>query len=218
MLIDSRISALYNQQQKNTTTSSKPTSGGSTSFQSLLDGAISAPSSSVVDLDSIFERAASTYGVPLNLLKAVAKAESGFNPNAVSSCGAQGVMQLMPKTAASLGVTNSFDPEQNITGGAKYLSQMLNAFDGDTALALAAYNAGSGNVKKYGGVPPFKETQNYIRKVLNYANEESPMIAGYAVAQPLQEQDMDEVFSQNDYEFLLQWIESQLSNSLQSLF
>lgn len=121
--------------------------------------------------EDIFQKASKAYGVPVNLLKAVAKAESGFNAKAVSSSGAQGVMQLMPKTATALGVSDPLNPEQNIMGGAKYLSQMLKNYNGDTTLALAAYNAGSGNVKKYGGVPPFKETKNYIAKVLNYAGE-----------------------------------------------
>lgn len=124
-----------------------------------------------VDLDSIFEKAASTYNVPVKLLKAVAKAESNFKPNEVSSAGAIGVMQLMPGTAKELGVKDAYDPEQNIMGGAKYLSQKLKEYDGDVSLALAAYNAGSGNVKKYGGIPPFKETQNYVKKVLNYMGE-----------------------------------------------
>lgn len=121
--------------------------------------------------ENYFKLAAETYQIPENLLKAVAKAESDFNPNAVSHCGAQGIMQLMPATARSLGVTNSFDPGQNIMGGAKYLRQMLDNFDGDVTKAVAAYNAGPGAVQKYGGIPPYKETQNYVTKVLGYAGE-----------------------------------------------
>ncbi len=124
------------------------------------------------ELDEIFAKAAETYDVPEELLKAVAKAESGFNPNAVSKCGAMGVMQLMPATAKALGVVDAYDPEQNIMGGANYISQKLKAYDGDITLALAAYNAGSGNVAKYGGVPPFAETQNYIKKILGYMGED----------------------------------------------
>ncbi|HBY71072.1 MAG TPA: lytic transglycosylase domain-containing protein [Lachnospiraceae bacterium] len=121
--------------------------------------------------DDIFEEAANKYNVPVNLLKAIGKAESGFDPKAVSRCGAQGVMQLMPATAASLGVKNAFDPEQNIMGGAKFIAQLLDKYDGNTKLALAAYNAGMGNVAKYGGVPPFKETQNYVVKVMEYMGQ-----------------------------------------------
>ena len=122
-------------------------------------------------LDSIFNEASQKYNVPVDLLKAIGKAESSFNAKAVSRCGAQGIMQLMPATAASLGVTDSFDAQQNIMGGAKYISQLLDKYDGKTSLALAAYNAGSNNVAKYGGIPPFKETQNYVKKVLDYANQ-----------------------------------------------
>lgn len=122
-------------------------------------------------LDHIFERAAAKYNVPVNLLKAIGKAESDFNPNAVSRSGAQGVMQLMPATAASLGVKDAFDPEQNIMGGAKYISDLLKKYDGNVSLSLAAYNAGMGNVAKYGGIPPFKETQNYVVKVTKYMNQ-----------------------------------------------
>lgn len=122
-------------------------------------------------MDEIFDQAAKKYNVPVELLKAIGKAESDFNPNAVSRCGAQGVMQLMPATAKSLGVTDSFDPEQNIMGGSKYIADLLKKYDGDTRLALAAYNAGSGNVKKYGGIPPFKETQNYVKKVMKFIGE-----------------------------------------------
>ena len=122
-------------------------------------------------MDSIFQKASAQYDVPANLLKAVAKAESNFNPKAISGSGAAGVMQLMPKTAEYLGVKDIFDAEQNIMGGAKYLSELIKKYDGNTALALAAYNAGSGNVAKYGGIPPFNETKNYISKVMSYAKE-----------------------------------------------
>lgn len=120
------------------------------------------------DLDAVFEEAAQRYDVPVNLLKAVGKAESNFDPYAQSAAGAQGVMQLMPETAGSLGVTNPFDARSNIMGGAKCLADNLRRYDGDIDLTLAAYNAGSGNVAKYGGVPPFAETQNYIKKVKEY--------------------------------------------------
>lgn len=119
-------------------------------------------------LNNIFNKAADKYGVPVNLIKAIGKAESGFNKNAVSRCGAQGIMQLMPATARALGVSDSFDAEQNIMGGAKYISGLLKKYNGNTTIALAAYNAGGGNVAKYGGVPPFSETQNYVKKVTEY--------------------------------------------------
>ena len=122
-------------------------------------------------LDEIFDKAAKKYNVSVDLLKAIGKAESGFNPNAVSRCGAQGVMQLMPATAKELGVKDSFDAEQNIMGGAKYISGLLKKYEGDTKLALAAYNAGSGNVAKYGGIPPFEETQNYVKKVTKFMQQ-----------------------------------------------
>lgn len=116
--------------------------------------------------DSIFKKAAKKYGVSESLLKAVAKAESNFNPNDVSSAGAIGVMQLMPSTAKELGVKNPYDAEQNIMGGAKLIAAHLKKFNGDVKLALAAYNAGSGAVKKYGGVPSFCKT--YVNRVLSY--------------------------------------------------
>lgn len=109
--------------------------------------------------------AASEYGVDRALLRAVIHAESAFNPLAVSSKGAQGLMQLMPGTAGDLGVSDAFDATENIRGGARYLAQLLKAFGGDARLATAAYNAGPGAVQKYGGVPPYDETQVYVQRV-----------------------------------------------------
>jgi soluble lytic murein transglycosylase-like protein len=109
--------------------------------------------------------AAKLTGVDAALLRAVIHAESGFNPRALSYKGAQGLMQLMPGTAFELGVGNAFDPAQNISGGARYLATLLHAFHGDVSLAAAAYNAGAGAVAKYGGVPPYAETQVYVKRV-----------------------------------------------------
>lgn len=122
-------------------------------------------------LEQIFQKASDTYQVSKDLLKAMAKAESNFRADATSHCGAMGIMQLMPATAASLGVTDAYDPEQNIMGGAQYISRLLEKYNGNLAFAVAAYNAGSGNVDKYGGIPPFKETQGYVAKVLGYLQE-----------------------------------------------
>lgn len=120
------------------------------------------------ELESYFQEAAETYDVDINLLKAIAKAESGFDPSATSSAGAMGIMQLMPSTASSLGISDAYNAHDNIMGGAQVIAQNLKKYNGDVSLALAAYNAGSGNVDKYGGIPPFTETQNYVKKVLSY--------------------------------------------------
>ena len=133
--------------------------------------------------DAIFDEAANTYGVSSTLLKSIARAESNFNTSAVSSAGAVGIMQLMPATAASLGVTDSYDAYQNIMGGANLISQLLARYNGDTSLALAAYNAGSANVDKYGGIPPFSETQNYVQKVLSYMGSDTNTVASASTAE-----------------------------------
>ncbi|HTU69653.1 MAG TPA: lytic transglycosylase domain-containing protein [Candidatus Baltobacteraceae bacterium] len=117
-------------------------------------------------IDSLVGDNAEAQDVDPALLKAIIANESGFNANATSKVGAQGLMQLMPATAAALGVTNAYDPAQNVAGGTKYIKGLLDRFNGDVRLAVAAYNAGPGAVEKYGGVPPYAETQNYVQNVL----------------------------------------------------
>ena len=140
-----------------------------TSAASPLAGATGAGVSADTPYAGVINAAAARTGVPATLIAAVAKQESGFNAKAVSGAGAQGIMQLMPATARGLGVSNPLDPAQSINGGADYLASMLKKFNGNTSLALAGYNAGPGAVLKYGGIPPYAETQNYVRNVLALA-------------------------------------------------
>jgi len=116
--------------------------------------------------DHIIRAASKEFGVPEWLIRAVIRKESSFNPNAISPCGARGLMQLMPGTAKELGVTDPYDPKQNIMGGVKYLAKMIKSCHGDLALALAAYNAGLANVRKHKGIPPFPETEDYVEKIM----------------------------------------------------
>jgi soluble lytic murein transglycosylase-like protein len=142
--------ALASAQSATQTSSSTPVTGndGSNAFGAEIDAA------------------AATSGIDPALLKGLVSQESGFDPNARSGAGAVGLTQLMPGTAASLGVSNPLDPVQSLQGGAKYLRQQLDRFGGDERLALAAYNAGPGAVARYGGVPPYAETQNYVNSVM----------------------------------------------------
>jgi soluble lytic murein transglycosylase-like protein len=165
-----------------------------TSFQAQLQQA-SAPAAATAaggpvdgQFSELINAAAQKHGLDPALLKGLIRQESNFNPNAKSPAGAAGLTQLMPGTAAALGVTNPLDPAQAIEGGAKYLAQQLKAFDGDVRKALAAYNAGPGAVQRYGGIPPYAETQNYVRAVMGFADEyrrQSPPAAGGAAGSPL---------------------------------
>ncbi len=128
----------------------------------VSDGELSA------SITNAINEASRKYDIDPNLIKAVIRQESNFNASVTSSAGAQGLMQLMPKTAASLGVSDSFNIEQNIDGGSKYLDQLLDRYNNNEELALAAYNAGPSTVDKYSGIPPYVETENYVDKVLSY--------------------------------------------------
>jgi soluble lytic murein transglycosylase-like protein len=152
-----------------TATTGTDATTGAAALAKPIAGATGANTPYAAEIDA----AAAKYGVDGNLLRGLIRQESNFNPKAGSPAGAQGLTQLMPGTARALGCTNPWDPAQNIDAGARYLKQQLDRFGGDVPKALAAYNAGPGAVQRYGGVPPYAETQNYVRRVQAYAAEYS---------------------------------------------
>ncbi len=172
-LKDSRYDALFN--SSNSGTGLKSGIGLSSTYnQTMAKAGYSSPQTSsllnftpeIRQWETIIEKASKEYGVDKSIIAAVISAESAGDYTAQSSAGAKGLMQLMDGTAGDLGVKNSFNPEENIMGGTKYLSQMINRFGGNIKLALAAYNAGPGTVEKYGSIPPYRETKNYVEKII----------------------------------------------------
>ena len=147
-----------------------PTSSKSSNYKVYIKETPNRPlESNITDLyDHVISEASHTHGVSFSLLKALIKTESDFNPRAVSSAGARGLMQLMPENIKTLKIKNPFDPRENIMGGTQYLKQLIDRFNGKLPLALAAYNAGPGVVEKYHRVPPFKETENFVKQVMKY--------------------------------------------------
>lgn len=154
------------------TVQAAPNAPAGSSFASMVAAASAQPDSRPVqaapaDVERLVSANANTWGVDPALVKAIIANESGFDPNATSKTGAQGLMQLEPGTAADLGVSNAYDPAQNVAGGTRYIRGLLDRFHGDLRLAIAAYNAGPGAVVKYNGVPPYAETQQYVENVLD---------------------------------------------------
>jgi len=147
-----------------------PTSSQSSNYKVYIKETPNRPlESNITDLyDHVISEASHTHGVSFPLLKALIKTESDFNPRAVSSAGARGLMQLMPENIKTLKIKNPFDPRENIMGGTQYLKQLINRFNGKLPLALAAYNAGPGVVEKYQRIPPYKETENFVKQVMEY--------------------------------------------------
>jgi soluble lytic murein transglycosylase-like protein len=151
--------------------SSRSTSSTSFTPVSFRPNAAAAAQTGPIPYKDLIDSSARKYGIDPALLAGLVKAESNFNPNAQSGVGAKGLTQLMDATAHGLGVSNSFDPAQALDGGAKFLSGLLKQFNGDEKLALAAYNAGPGAVRKFGGIPPYQETQRYVPKVLGFVTQ-----------------------------------------------
>ncbi len=162
-----RISMIERRFQSLETYTQKP----DTDFQKILNSKVenkkNSTSISRSEINDLISKYSDKNGLDEDFVKAVINQESGFNPNATSKCGAMGLMQLMPSTAEGLGVKNAYDAEQNIEGGTKYLKGLMDRFNNDKSLALAAYNAGPNAVKKYGGIPPYAETQNYVKNILS---------------------------------------------------
>ena len=162
-----RISMIERRFQSLETYTQKP----DTDFQKILNSKVenkkNSTSISRSEINDLIAKYSDKNGLDEDFVKAVINQESGFNPNATSKCGAMGLMQLMPSTAEGLGVKNAYDSEQNIEGGTKYLKGLMDRFNNDKSLALAAYNAGPNAVKKYGGIPPYAETQNYVKNILS---------------------------------------------------
>lgn len=147
---------------------SKASSANDTPFKDKVFSSLNRyGSTSPEEIDELIATYSAKNNLDKDFVKALIKQESGFQTDATSHCGAMGLMQLMPSTADSMGVKNAYDAEQNIAGGTKYLKGLMDRFDGNMELALAAYNAGPGAVQKYGGIPPYKETQNYVKNVLS---------------------------------------------------